>query len=97
MRGFRHLSVKTRRLLLGAFLLYLFGLLGYLGPSHKHETARSHPECQLCQISAQAYVAPEPMVRPEIHLVPVLVIEAVWKPILAFRFQPFSSRAPPAV
>ncbi|MDB5047060.1 MAG: hypothetical protein JWO30_131 [Fibrobacteres bacterium] len=97
MRGFRHLNIKTRRLLLGAFLLYLFGLLGYLGSSHKHENVRSHPECQLCQMSAQAYVAPEPMVRIEIPLVPVQVIEAVWEPILAFRFQPFSSRAPPTV
>ncbi len=97
MSGKRHLSLKIRRLLLGAFLLYLFGLLGYLGPAHKHETASSHPECQLCQITAQAYAAPVPMALPPPMAVPVQVIEAVWEPILAFRFQPFSSRAPPRV
>jgi hypothetical protein len=97
MRGFRHLTVKNQRLLLGAFLLYVFGLLGYLGTSHKHVSNHSHPECQLCQITAQAYVVPEPLVCPESPAFPVLVVEAEWEPILAFRFQPFSSRAPPAV
>jgi hypothetical protein len=100
MIGKRMLSVQTRRLLLGAFLLYLFGLLGYLGPAHKHEPSssgsQSHPECQLCQISAQPYAAPEPLVCPEAPAVPVRLVEAVWEPILAFRFQPFSSRAPPS-
>lgn len=88
--------MKARRLLLGAFVLYLFGLLGYLGQSHQHETAASHPECQLCQVTAQAFTAPVPVAMPQPEAVPVLVIEAVWEPILAFRFQPFASRAPPA-
>jgi len=97
MQAFRHLSIQTRRLVLGAFLLYLFGLLGYLGVTHQHDAAHSHPECQLCQVTAQPYAAPVPVVCPENPAVPVLVVEKVWEPILAFRFQPFSSRAPPAV
>ncbi|HKP97154.1 MAG TPA: hypothetical protein VJ385_15500 [Fibrobacteria bacterium] len=97
----RHPPVKLQRLLLGTFLLYLFGVLGYLGTSHKHETSgKSHPpshsECQLCHVTAQPYVVPEPLVCPESPTVPVQVIEAVWAPILASRFQPFSSRAPPS-
>gem|GEM_PF-2533092 len=100
MRGFLHLSLRFRRLLLGAFLVYLFGVLGYQGATHSHENSRSHsqshPECQLCQVTAQAYVAPEPLVCPGTPSVPVLVVEAVWEPILAQRHQPFSSRAPPS-
>jgi hypothetical protein len=95
MPGERHLGIRTRRLLLGAFLLYFFGLLGYLGPAHKHENAQPHPECQLCQVATQAYAAPVPLLVPAPLAVPVLVVEAVWEPILAFRFQPFASRAPP--
>jgi len=91
--------MTARRLLLGAFLLYLFGLLGYLGASHRHADgyrgAESH-SCQLCQISHQAYAAPEPAVCIETPAVPVALVEAVWAPILASRHPPFASRAPPA-
>lgn len=121
MRGLRHLPIRTRRLLLGGFLVYLFGILGFQGSSHGHESAptdpqsisqnpgqsvpqpdphtdpRSHQECQLCQIMAQAFLAPEPLVCHESPLVPARLVEAVWAPILSERFQPFSSRAPPAV
>lgn len=103
--------------MLGGFLVYLFGILGFQGSSHGHESApadpqsksqshgsslphtdaHSHPECQLCQITAQAYLAPEPLVCYESPAVPARLVEAVWAPILAERFQPFSSRAPPAV
>jgi hypothetical protein len=95
MRVNRHLSLRARRFLLGAFLLYLFGLLGFLGSTHSHDSGHSHPECQLCQATAQPYSAPEPALCPESPAVPVLVVEAVWAPILACRFQPFASRAPP--
>ena len=88
--------MRTRRLLLAAFLVYLFGILGYQGATHTHENSQSHPECQLCQVTAQAYVAPEPWVCTEVPTVPVLVVEAVWEPLLAERHQPFSSRAPPS-
>jgi hypothetical protein len=94
--------------LLGGFLVYLFGILGFQVASHSHESDRSdrqsqsqshgqsHPDCQLCQITAQAYLAPAPLVCPENPAVPVRLVEAVRAPILAERFQPFSSRAPPA-
>jgi hypothetical protein len=100
MRAFDRLPSAYRRFLIGAFALYLFGLLGYLGTSHSHAAdkghARAHAECQLCQISAQTYVAADPGVCPESPAVPVLVVEEVWEPILASRFQPFASRAPPS-
>lgn len=95
-------------MLLGGFLVYLFGILGFQVASHGHDSnpsdpqshsqshGQSHPECQLCQISAQAYLAPAPLVCAESPAVPVRLVEAVWAPILADRFQPFSSRAPPA-
>ena len=101
MRRIPRLPLAARRFLIGAFVLYLFGLLGYLGTSHTHadagEHSRTHQDCRLCQITAQAYVAPEPMICPESPAVPVLVVEAVWAPILACRHQPFASRAPPSV
>jgi hypothetical protein len=108
MRGLRHLPLRTRRLLLGGFLVYLFGILGFQVSSHSHQYGQSdpqshsqshgqsHPDCQLCQITAQAYLAPAPLVCPESPAVPVGLVQAVWAPILAERFQPFSSRAPPA-
>ncbi|MEO7427306.1 MAG: hypothetical protein ABI036_19115 [Fibrobacteria bacterium] len=99
MRSERHLGLRTRRLLLGGFLLYLFGLLGYLGPAHKHVNALGHAhgdlECQLCQATAQAYAAPVPLSAPLLLAMSAPVGEAVWHPVLAFRFEPFSSRAPP--
>jgi DUF2946 family protein len=98
--------MRTRRLLLGGFLLYLFGIIGFQVSSHSHRHSQtdpqsqshgqSHPDCQLCQITAQAYLAPVPLLCPESPAVPVRLVEAVWAPILAERFQPFSSRAPPA-
>lgn len=105
MRGLRHLSLRTRRLLLGGFLVYLFGIIGFQVSSHSHQYGQtdpqshghSHPDCQLCQITAQAYLAPALLLCPESPAVPVRLVEAVWAPILAERFQPFSSRAPPAV
>lgn len=106
MRGLRHLPLRTRRLLLGGLLVYLFGILGFQVSSHSHASklsdphsqshGQSHPDCQLCQITAQAYLASAPLVCPESPAVPVLLVEAVWAPILTERFQPFSSRAPPA-
>lgn len=100
MRGTLRLPVALRRLLLGAFAVYLFGLLGYLGPAHRHEgdraDAKSHQDCVLCQISSQPYAAASPAVCPETPAGPVALVEAVWAPILASRFQPFASRAPPS-
>jgi hypothetical protein len=90
----------VRRLLAGAFALYLFGLLAWLGPSHRHEgeraDAKSHQDCVLCQMASQPYVAPAPVVCPETPAGPVALVEAVWAPILASRYQPFASRAPPS-
>ncbi|MBW8889097.1 MAG: hypothetical protein JF616_15190 [Fibrobacteres bacterium] len=85
---------------MGAFLLYLFGVLGYLSTSHRHadgsREAESHSSCQLCQVSHQAYLAPEASVclaHMDLH---IALIEAVWAPILASRHPPFASRAPPS-
>jgi len=87
------------RFLLGVFLLYLFGLLGYLGASHRHadgDGAGSHSSCQLCQVSHQPFVAPEAAVCLAPMDLHIAVIEAVWAPILASRFSPSASRAPPS-
>ncbi|MDQ3001146.1 MAG: hypothetical protein M3Y08_07790 [Fibrobacterota bacterium] len=101
MNDIRHLSVKSRRLLLGAFLFYLFGLLGFAGEAHHHDESASHgqsqQECQLCQISTQPYAAPVPMACPESPAAPTVLVEAVWHHVLSHRHLPFSSRAPPAV
>lgn len=90
-----------RRLLLGAFAAYLVGLLGYVVPSHRHEAAddhaQAHQECQLCQVSAQAFLAPEPGICPETPTGPARPVEAVWAPILSLRHSPSASRAPPSV
>lgn len=88
------------RILIGVFAIYLLGLLGYIAPSHKHETgdghSRTHQDCQLCQVSAQPFTAAEPGLCPETPAGPVRLVEAVWEPILACRHQPFASRAPPS-
>jgi hypothetical protein len=101
MSGTRHLPVKSRRLLLGAFLVYFFGLLGFAGQAHHHDESASHgqsqQECQLCQISTQPFAAPAPMVCPESPSVLLHVVDAVWEPFLSDRHSPFSSRAPPSV
>lgn len=95
-----HISFKGRRLLLGAFLLYLFGLLGYQGASHGHDSAQSHSDsetlCQLCQATAQPYAAPVPALCPEFPAILGAIAETVRGPALAFRHPPFSSRAPPS-
>jgi hypothetical protein len=100
MRGFLRIPPALRRFFLSAFIAYFFGLLGYLGPSHRHADgdgrAGSHPDCQLCQVSHQAYVAPDPAACPETPAGPVALVESVWAPILASRYQPFASRAPPS-
>ena len=92
--------MAKRRLFLGAFVIYLFGILGYLGTSHRHADgdrgAESHSSCQLCQVSHQPYLAPEAAVRLEAPIVPISLVESVWAPILAFRHPPFASRAPPS-
>jgi hypothetical protein len=89
-----------QRLLLGVFLVYLFGVLGYLGTSHRHADgdrgADSHSSCQLCQVSHQPYAAPEAPVCIESPAVPVGLVQALWAPILASRYSPSASRAPPS-
>lgn len=89
-----------QRLFLGAFLVYLFGVLGYLGVSHRHADgdggAGAHASCQLCHVSHQAYLTPETAACPAPEDVPVALIEAVWAPILASRHPPSASRAPPS-
>lgn len=88
------------RILLSVFVVYLIGLLGYVAPSHKHESAdgnsRSHQDCQLCQVSAEPFVAAQPCLCPETPAAPVSLVEAVWEPVFACRHQPFASRAPPS-
>jgi hypothetical protein len=99
MRGFQRIPLATRRLLLGAFVIYLFGLLGYMGASHHHADGNgpgSHQDCQLCQVSHQPFVAPDPLACPETPAGPVALVESVWAPILACRHLPFASRAPPS-
>ena len=53
MPGTLRIPLAPRRLFLGAFVVYLFGLLGYLGASHHHAEADgrpgSHQDCQLFQ------------------------------------------------
>lgn len=92
--------MAKRRLFLGAFVIYLFGVLGYLSSSHIHADgsaeAQSHSSCQLCHVSHQPYVAPEAVVSLAAPAVPVALIEAVWAPILASRYSPSASRAPPS-
>lgn len=100
MRRSIPISRATQRLLLGSFLLYLFGVLGYLSTSHRHADgsaeSESHSSCQLCHVSHQSYLAPEAALCPAPAEVPVAVVEAVWAPILASRHPPFASRAPPS-
>jgi hypothetical protein len=92
--------LAKRRLFLGVFVLYLFGVLGFLGTSHRHadgsREADSHSSCQLCQVSHQPFLAPEAAVRLEAPIVPISLIEAVWAPILVSRHSPSASRAPPS-
>ena len=75
MSVFPKMTLTARRLLMGAFVLYLFGLLGYLGPSHRHADGDgrpgAHQDCPLCQISHQPYAAPDPAVCPETPAGPV--------------------------
>lgn len=92
--------MAKRRLFLGAFVLYLFGVLGFLSTSHRHadgsREAESHASCQLCHVSHQPYLAPEAAIRLEATIVPISLVEAVWAPLLASRHPPFASRAPPS-
>lgn len=100
MLRFPRIPLAARRLLLGAFVLYLFGLLGYLAPAHRHVDgdgrSGTHQDCQLCQVGHQPFVAPDAAACPETPAGPVALVEAVWAPILASRYQPFASRAPPS-
>jgi hypothetical protein len=102
MRDFLRIRIplNTRRFFLGAFMVYLFGMLGFMGASHHHADGDgrpgSHPDCQLCQVSQQPFVAPDPLACPETPAGPVALVESVWAPILASRYQPFASRAPPS-
>jgi hypothetical protein len=100
MRGFPRIPLAKRRLLLGAFVVYLFGILGYLGVSHRHAEGDGrqspHQDCQLCHASQQPFVAPDAPACLETPAGPVALVEAVWAPILACRHQPFASRAPPS-
>jgi hypothetical protein len=99
MRRNPPIALAVHRLLLGALLLYLFGVLGYLGKSHRHADGDRGTEshsCQLCQISHQPYAAPEPAACIESPAVPVGLVQAVWAPIFASRHPPFASRAPPS-
>jgi hypothetical protein len=86
-----------RRLLLGAFIVYMYGWLGYVGASHRHETEASHQDCQLCHLSSQPSLAHAPAIPPE-----PLVLPAVFQPreasaVLAPRHSAFLSRGPPSV
>jgi hypothetical protein len=100
MRGIPGIRPRLRRFLLGAFVLYLFGLLGYAAPSHRHADGDgrpgAHPDCQLCHVSHQAYLGADTEAAPETPCGPVALVEAVWAPILASRHQPFASPAPPS-
>lgn len=100
MPGTLRFPLATRRLFLGAFVVYLIVLLGYLGASHHHAEGDgrpgSHQDCPLCQASQQPFVVPDPLACPETPGGPVALVESVWAPILACRHRPFASRAPPA-
>lgn len=90
------LRLGTRRVLLGVFVLYIYGLLGYLGVSHRHESEASHPDCQLCHIAAQPSLAQ----APELPVQPVIVaftfVSAEIREALAPRHAASDPRGPPS-
>jgi hypothetical protein len=85
------------RLLLGAFLLYLFGVLGFQGLSHRHEASSSQADCQLCQISSQPFLAATPPPHPLLKAIDLAPAEAGPEQVRPPRHFHFSSRAPPSV
>lgn len=98
MHALRPTSGQVRRFFLSALILYLFGVIGILAPTHRHEGAsHSHPDCQLCQVSAEAYLAPVALACPEAPVSFQSLAEQGQEPSLSVRHQPFSSRGPPSV
>jgi hypothetical protein len=99
MQAFRNTSGTVKRFFLSGLILYLFGVIGILAPTHRHEAAsdsRTHSDCQLCQVSSAAYLAPEAALVPESPLSYAPLSEARHAPLLMTRHQPFSSRGPPS-
>jgi hypothetical protein len=103
MRGFTKASTVGRRLLLSGLILYLFGVIGILAPTHRHDNvsqnashSQQHPDCQLCQVSSEAYLAPVASICTDVPLSYVCLAEQRHAPLLASRHQPFSSRGPPS-
>ncbi len=100
MQGIRQTSSRLKRLFLGGFIVYLFGVIGILAPTHRHaggSTNHSHPDCQLCQVSSEAYLAPVAMVCLDASFTFQHLVELQQTPFLSARYQPFSSRGPPSV
>jgi hypothetical protein len=90
-------SGAWRRILLGAFVLYVYGLLGYLGVAHKHVSEASHDDCQLCHISAQPSLTHDIEPAPVARVLPFVFVSGPEAAALAPRLQPFFSRGPPSV
>jgi hypothetical protein len=85
-----------KKALLAVFVLYLYGLLGYLGVSHRHQSEASHPDCQLCQISSQPSLAQAPEALPTLLPIAFDFVPRASEAVLAPRRAPFLSRGPPA-
>jgi hypothetical protein len=96
MAAFRIQTGIRHRLLLGAFVLYLFGLLGFLGPSHSHHGGPAGENCQLCQVSSQPFLAAVPAVAPVEHPALRALCSADRPSPVAPRHFHFASRGPPA-
>jgi hypothetical protein len=98
MKGGSRLQPGTwRRLLVGAFVLYLYGVLGYLGVSHSHPSEASHQDCQLCHISSQPSLAEAPKDLPQTFVFAFDYSPGAASALLAPRHASFSSRGPPSV
>jgi hypothetical protein len=80
-------------------IVYLLAIIGLFAPIHSHQdsgTASSHSECQLCQISSEAFLSPVAMTYPGLVQNFVCLHEISIEPILNIRHQAFSSRGPPS-
>ena len=96
MAAYRFNSGIRNRVILGAFVLYLFGLLGFLGSSHSHHGGPSGENCQLCHVSSQPFLAAAPATAPFTAPDREALSAPESRAVQAPRHFHFSSRGPPS-